>query len=71
MTNWLDTSFLEEDEKSCKRCGTPFSGKETLHITSDGNVVVKFVDCSACGLRLVLDVVRHEEIFPTDSAKRR
>ena len=61
--SWLDTSYLKEDEKSCKRCGTPFLGKETVRIVNDGKAVVKYVDCRVCGSRLVLDVVKHEEVF--------
>lgn len=63
MNSWLNTSHLKEDEKICQSCKTHFSGKETLYIKDDGNVVVKYVECDNCKSTLVLDVIRHEEIF--------
>jgi len=61
--SWLDTSFLKEDEKRCKVCELPFSGKEKVVIHDDGKVVVKFVECQRCKTKLVLDVARHEEFY--------
>ena len=63
MESWLNTSYLKEDEKSCKSCCVPFSGDEMLNIKTDGKVVVKYVECDNCKTVLVLDVARHEEIF--------
>jgi len=58
MDTWLNTSSLKEDEKSCKACGCPFSGKETLHIKDDKNVVVKYIECSHCMAKLILNAKR-------------
>lgn len=66
MESWPNTSHLEKNEKSCKSCGIPFSGNERLNIKTDGNVVVKYVECGNCKTVLVLDVARHEEIFPAN-----
>lgn len=63
MESWLNMSYLKEDEKSCKSCHTAFSGDETPTVKTDGNVVVKYVECDNCKTTLVLDVVRYEEIF--------
>ncbi len=64
MESWLSSSYLTNDEKSCGSCHVPFLGNEELNIRSDGNVVVKYVECSNCKTVLVLDVARHNELFP-------
>ena len=58
MEGWLTTSHLREKEKRCASCLKPFSGEEMLNIKSDGDVVVKYVECLGCETVIVLDAAR-------------